>query len=124
MATPLTGVGSIGTNTPINTVPLLTAGIDGALVTRITALPRATVADTGLQLYLRRATDAVDVRHLIDAETMVAYGLAASTTPKATVFSLYNEGTPLRLAAGDELHVGAAVALAGGICFRAEYTDF
>jgi hypothetical protein len=30
----------------------------------------------------------------------------------------------MRLAAGDKLYVGSAVALAAGIVYKAEYTDF
>jgi len=40
------------------------------------------------------------------------------------VFAFYSESSPLRLEAGDRLYVGSQVALAGGIVFRAEFTDF
>jgi hypothetical protein len=41
-----------------------------------------------------------------------------------TTFANYSESAPLRLEAGDRIYVGSQVALAGGIVFRAEFTDF
>jgi len=46
----LTGVTSLASDDCANTQPLLTAGIDGALVTRITVLPRGTI--TACNAYL------------------------------------------------------------------------
>ena len=121
--TPLTGANSIGSDTPVS-VYLGTAGPEGALLTRLAATPRATVSATGLYLFIRKATDPANVRHLKDSELMPAYSLTATTAIPETTFSNYNEGTPWRLEAGDELYVGIGVLNASGIKFSAELTDF
>jgi hypothetical protein len=110
------------TDTPSNTVLLVTAGSDGAILTRLTAIPRATVTASSLVLFISK--DSGTTQRLIDAELMAAYTMATTTLIPETTFSLYTETTPLRLEAGDRLYVGSQVALAGGIVFRAEFTNF
>jgi hypothetical protein len=61
---------------------------------------------------------------LIDSELMAAQTLATTTAIAETIFTIYTETAPLRLAAGEQLYVGNQVALASGVVFRAEYTDF
>ena len=118
----VTGVATVTNDTPSNTVLLLTAGADGAILTRLTAIPRATVTAASLVLFLSK--DNGTTQRLLDSELMAAHTMATTTAIPETVFSLYSETTPLRLAAGDRLYVGSQVALAGGIVFRAEFTDF
>lgn len=115
-------VANIGTDAPSNTVLLCTAGVEGAILTRLFALPRATVTATSLLLYLSK--DGGATLRLIDSELMGAYTLAAATAIPETQFTNYSENSPLRLEAGDKLFVGSQVALAAGIVFRTEYTDF
>ncbi len=110
------------TDTPSNTVLLVTAGSDGAILTRLTAIPRATVTASSLVLFISK--DGGTTQRLIDAELMAAYTMATTTLVPETTFSLYTETTPLRLEASDRLYVGSQVALAGGIVFRAEFTNF
>jgi hypothetical protein len=117
-----TGAAAITNDTPTNTVELLTAGADGAILTRLTAIPRATVTASSLVVFI--SSDSGTTKRLIDSELMAAYTMATTTAVPETVFTLYSETTPLRLAAGDKLYVGSQVALASGIVFRAEYTDF
>lgn len=110
------------TDTPANTVLLVTAGSDGAILTRLTAIPRATVTASSLVVFISK--DSGTTQRLIDSEVMAAYTMATTTAVPETTFSLYTETTPLRLEAGDRLYVGSQVALAGGIVFRAEFTNF
>lgn len=113
----------IGTaDAPTNTQLLLTAGADGTILTRLMAMPRATVTATRVELYLSK--DGGTTLRLVDSEVMAAYTLAVTTAIPETQFANYNETTPLRLEAGDKLYVAASVALAAGIVFKAEYTDF
>lgn len=114
--------GSITGDAPTNTVELLTAGADGAILTRLTAIPRATVTASSLLLYV--SNDGGTTKRLIDSALMAAFTVATTTAIAVTTFSTYTETAPLRLAAGDKLYVGSQVALASGIVFRAEYTDF
>jgi hypothetical protein len=115
-------VGSFAGDSPTNTVLLLTAGADGAILTRLTAIPRATVTASSLMVFLSK--DNGTTQRLLDSELMAAHTVATTTAIPETVFTLYSETTPLRLQAGDRLYVGSQVALSGGIVFRAEYTDF
>ena len=110
------------TDTPANTVLLVTAGSDGAILTRLTAIPRATVTASSLVVFISK--DGGTTQRLIDAELMAAYTMATTTLIPETPFALYTETTPLRLEAGDRIYVGSQVALAGGIVFRAEFTNF
>jgi hypothetical protein len=61
---------------------------------------------------------------MIDSILMGAQTVSTTAAIVASVFSSYSEATPLRLAATDRLYVGSQVALASGIIFRAEFTDF
>lgn len=115
-------VGTITGDAPTNTVELLTAGADGAILTRLTAIPRATVTASSLLVFISK--DGGTTKRLIDSELMAAHTVATTTAIPETVFTMYSETTPLRLAAGDRLYVGSQVALASGIVFRAEFTDF
>jgi hypothetical protein len=116
-----TGVATL-TDTPANTVLLVTAGADGAILTRLTAMPRATVTASSLVLFISK--DGGTTQRLIDSELMAAYTMATTTAVPETVFTFYSETAPLRLEAADRLYVGSQVALAGGIVFRAEFTNF
>lgn len=115
-------VGSITGDTPTNTVLLVTAGADGAILTRLSAIPRATVTASSLVLFT--SSDAGTTMRLIDSALMAAQTVATTTAITATTFSTYSETTPLRLQAGERLYVGSQVALASGIVFKAEFTDF
>lgn len=110
----------IGTSTVTGAVAVATAGTNGALITRLTALPRATVAASSLVLFLVKAS-APTVFNLIDSELMAAYTLSATTAIPETTFGNINDDTPIRLEAGDILYVGSQVALAAGIVFKAEW---
>ena len=112
----------IGTSTVTGAVLLATAGANGSLVSKLTAIPRATVTASSLVLFLVKAS-APTVYHLIDSELMAAYTLAATTAIPETAFGNITPTTPLRLEAGDRLYAGSQVALAAGIVFYAEQAD-
>lgn len=117
-----TAVATITDDNPSNTILLLTAGSDGAILTRLTAIPRATVTASSLVLYV--SSDGGTTKRLVDSALMAAATVNTTTAVAVTTFSTYTETTPLRLAASDKLYVGTQVALSGGIVFRAECTDF
>jgi hypothetical protein len=107
---------------PTNTVFLCKAGADGGLLTRLSAVPRATVTDSNLLLWT--SSDDGTTKYLLDSALMAAHTVAATTAIPLTSFSRYTEDTPFRLEANMSLYVGSAVALAGGIVFNGNYTDF
>ena len=115
-------VANLATDAPTGTVPVLTAGPEGCVVTRVTAIPRATVTASSLALFVRKAGDTP--LRLIDSELMAAHTVAATTAIPETTFSNISDAAPLRLDAGDELHVGSQVALAAGIVFAAQWMDY
>lgn len=107
-------------DSPTNTVLLVTAGTEGAILTRLTAIPRATVTASALCAWV--SNDSGTTKRLLDSVLMAAQTVAATTAVARTAFG-YSEDYPLRLAAGDRLYVGTLVTLASGIVFNAEYTD-
>ena len=113
---------SIDGDTPTNTVELMTAGADGCIVTEISAMPRGTVTASNLVIFISK--DSGTTKRLVSSVLMAAHTVAATTAIPITVFSEITETDPLRLEAGDKLYVGNQVALADGVVFKAEYTDF
>ncbi len=118
----VTGAATVADDNPTNTAELLTAGANGALVTRLAAMPRGTVTASSLVLFLQKSGQTT--KRLIDSELMAAYTLAATTAIPETAFSNVADSTPLRLEAGDKLFVGSQVALAAGIVFAAQWMDY
>lgn len=113
-------VGGLGTSTITGAVAVATAGANGAVVTRLTAIPRASVTANSLLLFLVKAS-APAVYNLIDSELMATYVLAATTAIPETSFGNISNDTPLRLEMGDTLYVGAQGALAAGIVFTCQW---
>ena len=105
----LTAASTITNDTPTNTVEIATAGNDGAIVTSLSFMPRATVTATALYLFISK--DKGTTLRLIDSELMSAYTMAATTATPETKFVNISETTPIRLEAGDKLYVGIGVAL-------------
>jgi len=114
--------GTIAGDAPTGTVELLTAGTDGALVTKLTCMPRATVTASSLLLFISK--DSGTTKRLIDSELMSAFTVTTTTAIPETPFANISETTPLRLEAGDKLYVGNQVALAAGVVWAAQYTNF
>ncbi|MBB3996874.1 hypothetical protein [Aureimonas pseudogalii] len=108
-------------NDAANAVLIHTAGADGDLVRRITAVPRATVTATQLQLY--RSTDGGTTLILCGSVLMPAYTMSQTTAVPVTDFGI-NFAQPLGLAPNERLYVGIGVALAAGIAFTVEAEGF
>ena len=89
---------------------------NGARITRLTALARATNTATELQLYV--SNDGGTTKRLIRSILMAAYTVA-QTTGQTAVDMGYSDSAPLILAASDTLYVGIGVTNTG-IVFRAE----
>lgn len=109
------------TSSPTNTGTLLTAGANGARVTRIRSIPRATVTATAMHLFL--STDGGTTKVLIDSVLMSAHTVAATTAIPETDWG-YSDDNPLVLPASAILYVSQAVTLADGIVTEAEWADY
>ncbi len=120
----LTGASSLADDGALNTVKLMTAGADGALVTSVRAIPRATVTATQAAIFIRKATDVGTMRKFLTSVLVPAQSVSTTAAVTEYAFSLFSEASPLRLEAGDELYVGLAVAQASGVNFHASFTDF
>ena len=116
-----TTANSTYTDSPTNSVLLVTAGANGARVIKITAIPRATVTATQLQLY--RSPDAGTTKRFFDSEVMAAYTMAQTTQCLPVAFD-YSEDNPLILEANERIYVAIGVTLASGIVFQAEWYDY
>ena len=114
--------GTIANDTPTNTLLLETAGLEGALLTSLTAMPRATVTASALYLFISQ--DSGTTKRLVESTLMAAHTVATTTAIPVTDFVSITEDTPIRLEAGDELYVSTGVALTEGIVFKSETTDF
>ena len=120
--TPLTGTAvvttanSTYTDSPSNTVQLLAGQSNGARITKVTALARATNTATELQLYA--STDGGTTKRFIASKLMAAYTVAQTTGQTAADFG-FTETAPLILAASESLYAGIGVTNTG-IVFRAE----
>lgn len=108
-------------DTPTNTVALITAGANGARITKLTALARATVTATELQLF--RSLDAGTTKRFFRSKLMAAYTVAQTTENVATDFG-YSDDNPLVLGANEVLYAAIGVTLGGGIVFSAEGADY
>lgn len=115
-----TAVGSLTGDSPTNTHALVTAGAEGAIVTSITAIPRATVTATALYLFISKDGT---TKRLLKSVLMAAHTVAATTEIPVADFG-YSETEPLRLEAGDQLFVGVGVTASSGIVFTAQSTDY
>ena len=118
-------VASLSGNTPTNTVELLTAGSDGAMITSISGMTRAT--NSAMALYLFISVNSGSDKTLMSSTLMEAHTVAATTAipvyefthPDGTAIS---EERPLRLEASAELWVG--IGASGNVVFQAQMTDF
>lgn len=121
-ATAVVTTASTGFNgdTPTNTQLLVTAGSEGALVTAISAIPRATVTASNLLIWI--SSDSGTTKRLIYSALMGAHTVTNTTAIPRTEFDMSSD-SPLRLMAGDRLYVGTAVTLTDGIVFSAQYQD-
>lgn len=115
-------VANLATDTPTGTVAVLTAGPEGCVVSRVTAIPRATVTASSLVLFVKKSGQ--NALRLIDSEQLATHTVTATTAIPETIFGNISDSSPLRLDAGDELHVGSQVALAAGIVFAANWMDY
>lgn len=109
------------TDAAANAVKLVTAGPNGARLTRLQAIPRATVTASQLQLF--RSTDGGATRRLFRTHLLPAQTMSATTEMALTDFG-YSDANPLLLSADEEIYVATGVATAAGICFTAEWGDY
>lgn len=115
----LTTANTTFTTSPTNTVLLVTAGANGARLTRLEFIPLETVTANALQWY--RSIDAGTTKYLAG---MAAGGsdTVSGTDGATTVSSGYSEDNPLILQANERIYV--ATGITKGYHVVAEWADF
>ena len=108
------------TDTPTNTVLLVSSATNGQIITKLTALARATVTATELQLFV--SPDSGTTKRYVGSKLMAAYTVASTTAQTPTDFG-FTISAPMELAAGESLYVGISVSNTG-IVFRYEGSSF
>lgn len=98
------------------------AGEEGALLTRLTALPNGTVSKSRLKAYLSKDNGVTILP--ADAVTMKVYSEDITEAPTKTIFEDISQDHPIRLAKGDQLYISCDVAQTNGVTFTAEWSDF
>jgi len=102
--------------------PIFTAGADGAIVTSLRAMARATVTITACRLFV--STDGGSTKNFVDEKLMGAYTVTVTSAQTPVVFvNKVNPDEAMRLPGNSILYASIAVALSGGIVFAAEYTS-
>lgn len=121
-ATVVNAAGTLNAPTVANLQKLFTVPAGGCIMSKLTAIPKATVsASFGLLLY--ESTDGVNFT-LADSVTMPAQVVSTAGGVAKTYFGDYAENAPERLEAGLQLWVGITVAQPSGIDFKGSFTDF
>ncbi|WP_394764291.1 hypothetical protein [Phenylobacterium sp.] len=107
------------TTSPTNTVLVATAGAAGARLTKLRAIPLASVTATQLQEF--RSSDAGTTKRFSNSALMAAYTMAQTTAAPVTDFG-YSDDNPKILQAGEQLYV--AIGVTGAVGFEAEWANY
>lgn len=114
--------GTANTNyaSPSNTQLLVTAGANGARLTKLQAIPVATQT-TANQLQVFRSSDGGTTKRFADSALMATYTMAQTTEAPTTDLG-YSDDNPLILQAGETVYV--AVGQSQSVNFIAEWADY
>ena len=107
------------TTSPTNTVLIATAGPNGARLTKLKAIPLATVTATQLQEF--RSADSGATKRFSNSVLMPAYTMSQTTAAPVTDFG-YSDDNPKILQANEQLYV--AIGVTGAIGFEAEWANY
>jgi hypothetical protein len=105
---------------PTNTTLVVTAGVNGARLTKLKCVPCATVTATQIQMF--RSTDGGTTKRFTNSTLMAAYTMAQTTQAPQTDFG-YTDAAPLILAPNEQLLLAVGV---GGVQINveAEWFDY
>ncbi|MCE2986509.1 MAG: hypothetical protein LW830_01430, partial [Phenylobacterium sp.] len=106
---------------PAGAAQIFAAGPNGARVTRVTAVTRASLTATECQLF-RDHDGTGTVKRFFASRLMPAVTVSPSTAQAAVDFG-YSDGAPLLLGAGEKLY-GAIGQAQTGVVFCVEGADY
>lgn len=115
-------ISNLASLTPTGLVTAFTAGPNGAIVTRITVIPRGSVTATGV--YMFKSTDAGVTQHFKDSIGLPLQNVTAGTNIVGATFPNYSETRPFRVGAGEILSFGLGIAQSNGVDVDVEFTNF
>lgn len=108
------------TTTPTNTSLLLTAGTNGARLTRLYAMPQESTAATGV-VQVFRSNDAGVTKYWAKAAAVTNDTVSSTDAPIEIDFG-FTDDNPMILGASEKLYV--APSIAKNFVFVAEYADY
>lgn len=115
----LTTANTTFSTTPTNTQLIVTAGANGARLTRLEFIPLENVTANALQWY--RSTDAGATKYLAGMATG-GTDTVSGTDPATTVNSGYSDNNPMILQANERVYV--ATGITKGYHVVAEWADY
>lgn len=116
----LTTANTTYTTAPTNSVLLVTAGANGGRLTRLAAIPCATVA-TANQIQMFRSLDGGTTKYFSDSAAMATYTMAASTEAPTTDFG-YSDSNPLILQPNERIYMAEGQTMSVNVV--AEWSDY
>lgn len=108
------------TTSPTNTVLVVTAGANGARLTKLQAIPCATVS-TANQVQAFRSIDGGTTKYFADSALMGTYTMAQNTEAPTTDFG-YSDATPLILQPNERIYMAQGQSVSVNIV--AEWADY
>lgn len=105
---------------PTNSVLLVTAGANGGRLTRLQAIPTATVT-TANQLQLFRSMDSGTTKYFADSALMGTYTMAQNTEAPTTDFG-YSDANPMYLQPNERIYMAEGQSQACVVI--AEWADY
>ena len=118
----LTAANTTYTDTPTNSVVIFSAGADGARVTKISSIPRATCTAMLIDIY-RDGDGSGSAKRPIQRRSQAAQTIDTTTACATNDFG-YSDAAPLLLQANEKLWASMTVALAGGMVINVEGADY
>lgn len=106
--------------TPTNTALLVTAGANGARLTKLRAIAAGTVTATQIQEFRDNGTAGVS-KAFSNSVLMPAYTMAQTTAAQVADFG-YSDANPKILSPNERIYVGIGVT--GSVLFEAEWADY
>lgn len=103
-----------------NSILLVTAGPNGARLTRLQAIPAATVAAAN-QIQMFRSLDSGANKYFADSALMATYTMAQTTEAPSTDFG-YSDSNPLILSPNERIYMAEGQTVAVNVI--AEWADY
>jgi hypothetical protein len=118
---PAGATNSTYTTSPTNTVLLVTAGANGGRLTKLQAIPCATVATANQVQMFRDAGTAGVSKFFADSALMTTYTMAQTTEAPTTDFG-YSDDTPLILQPNERIYMAQGQSVSINVV--AEWADY